>query len=318
MKQKERDITKIETIQEFKHHFSVSEDLRCQECSTFRDKEGAGYMEVFSLGELRQHNNLFLGSRTRKRFYSMVLITKGEVTEIIGHKEYQLSERTIYFISDNQLHQIKNWTENLEGYMCVFDSDYFLLCIKHQIKLSNFPFFQMWRVPYLHLSERELDMMIHLFLKLSHEQCQKETFNDDLLVRMFLNIILIEAERIYNKLSIVTPFTLSRKEQLVAKYQLLVSQKALEFKQVSRYADLLNVHPHYLNDVVKEITSQPASFFIHKYLIEEAKSRLIQTNSTIAQIAIDLNFTEESYFGRFFKKKTGMTPLQYRKHHNQH
>ncbi|MGL4584645.1 MAG: helix-turn-helix domain-containing protein [Flavobacterium sp.] len=44
----------------------------------------------------------------------------------------------------------------------------------------------------------------------------------------------------------------------------------------------------------------------------------MQTNATVSQIAIDLNFTEESYFGRFFKKKTGVTPLQYRKQHKQH
>ncbi|MDR0195505.1 MAG: helix-turn-helix domain-containing protein [Myroides sp.] len=318
MSQKEKEIKEIETIEEFKNHFAVPEGISCKECSTLRYKEGAGYMEVLSLADLRQRNDLFLGSRTRKRFYSMVLVTKGEVTETIGHKEYQLGEQAMYFISDNQLHQIKKWTEDLEGFMCLFDSDYFLLCIKHQIKLSSFPFFQMGQTPYIKLNEREVDMMSHLFWKLNQEQCQKETFNDDLLVRMFLNVILIEAERIYNKQSTATPFVLSRKEQLVAKYQLLVTQKAIELKQVNQYADLLNVHPHYLNDVVKEISSQPASYFIHKYLIEESKSRLIQTNATVAQIAIDLNFTEESYFGRFFKKKTGLTPLQYRKQHKQH
>ncbi|KZE80941.1 helix-turn-helix domain-containing protein [Myroides marinus] len=315
---KEKEIREIETIKEFKEHFLVPEDSSCEECSTLRYKEGAGYMEVLSLADLRQRDDLFLGSRTRKRFYSMVLITKGEVTEMIGPREYQFKEQTMYFISDNQLHQIKEWTEDLEGIMCLFDSDYFLLCLKHQIKLNSFPFFQMDQPPFVKLNEREVEMMRHLFWKLNQEQCQKETFNDDLLVRMFLNIILIEAERIYNKQSSSTPFVLTRKEQLVAKYQLLVTQKAIELKQVSQYADLLNVHPHYLNDVVKEVSNQPASYFIHKHLIEESKSRLIQTNATVSQIAIDLNFTEESYFGRFFKKKTGVTPLQYRKQHKQH
>lgn len=318
MSQSNKDIKEIESIEDFKNHFLVSEGGTCGECNKLRYKEGAGYMEVLSLADLRQHNDLFLGSRTRKRFYSMVLVTKGAVTEVIGHKEYRLGEQMMYFISDNQLHQIKEWTNDLEGFMCLFDSDYFLLCIKHQIKLNSFPFFQLDKAPYVELTEREVEMMSHLFWKLNQEKCQKETFNDDLLVRMFLNIILIEAERIYNQQTTSTPFVLSRKEQLVAKYQLLVTQNAIELKQVNQYAELLHVHPHYLNDIVKEITNQPASYFIHKYLIEEAKSRLIQTNDTVAQIAIDLNFTEESYFGRFFKKKTDLTPLQYRKQHKQH
>lgn len=318
MNQGEKEIKQIETIQDFKEHFSVPNNSSCEECSSLRYKEGVGYMEVLSLADLKQRDDLFLGSRTRKRFYSMILVTKGEVTEVIGATEYRLGEQMMYFVSDNQLHQIKDWTEDLEGYMCLFDSDYFLLCIKHQIKLTSFPFFQLDKVPYVQLTEREVEMMEHLFWKLNQEQCQKETFNDDLLVRMFLNIILIEAERIYNRQATMTPFVLSRKEQLVAHFQLLVTQHAIEFKQVGYYADLLNVHPHYLNDLVKEVSDQPASYFIHKYLIEEAKSRLIQTNATVVQIALDLNFTEESYFGRFFKNKTGLTPLQYRKQHKQH
>ncbi|WP_121965041.1 helix-turn-helix domain-containing protein [Myroides sp. N17-2] len=318
MSQENKEIKDLETIQDFKNHFLVSDDSSCEECSTLRYKDGAGYMEVFSLADLKQRGDLFLGSRTRKRFYSMVLVTKGSVTETIGHKEYKFGEQMMYFVSDNQLHQIKAWTEDLEGIMCLFDSDYFLLCIKHQIKLNSIQFFQMDKAPYIALGEREVEMMSHLFWKLNQEQCQKETFNDDLLVRMFLNIILIEAERIYNKQATATPFVLSRQEQLVAKYQLLVTQRAIELKQVSQYAELLNVHPHYLNDLVKEVSSQPASYFIHKYLIEESKSRLIQTNATVSQIALDLNFAEESYFGRFFKKKTGLTPMQYRKQHKQH
>ncbi|MCC9043403.1 helix-turn-helix domain-containing protein [Myroides sp. M-43] len=318
MSQKNKEIKDLDTIQDFKNHFLVPEDNSCEECSTLLYKEGAGYMEVFSLADLKKRGDLFLGSRTRKRFYSMVLVTKGEVIETIGHKEYKFGEQMMYFVSDNQLHQIKTWTEDLEGIMCLFDSDYFLLCIKHQIKLNSIPFFQMDKAPYVQLGEREVEMMSHLFWKLNQEQCQKETFNDDLLVRMFLNIILIEAERIYNKQVTATPFVLSRQEQLVAKYQLLVTQRAIELKQVSQYAELLNVHPHYLNDLVKEISNQPASYFIHKYLIEESKSRLIQTNATVSQIALDLNFKEESYFGRFFKKKTGLTPIQYRKQHKQH
>lgn len=220
MSQENKEIKDLVTIQDFKNHFLVSDDSSCEECSTLRYKEGAGYMEVFSLADLKQRGDLFLGSRTRKRFYSMVLVTKGSVTETIGHKEYKLGEQMMYFVSDNQLHQIKAWTEDLEGIMCLFDSDYFLLCIKHQIKLNSIPFFQMDKAPYIKLGEREVEMMSHLFWKLNQEQCQKETFNDDLLVRMFLNIILIEAERIYNKQATATPFVLSRQEQLVAKYQL--------------------------------------------------------------------------------------------------
>lgn len=191
----------------------------------------------------------------------------------------------------------------------------FLLCIKHQIKLNEFPFFQIGQPPFILLSDREVGMMEHLFWKLNSEKCNKISFNDDLLTRMFLNIILLEAERIYNKQTLKESFSLSRQDQIVAQFQLFVNQYFLEKRQVSDYADMLHVHPNYLNDLVKEVTGFSASYFIQQQLVQEAKSRLLQTNDTIVLIADRLNFSDDSYFSRFFKKQTGYTPLQFRKIH---
>lgn len=128
-------------------------------------------------------------------------------------------------------------------------------------------------------------------------------------------IILLEAERIYNKQTLKESFSLSRQDQIVAQFQLFVNQYFLEKRQVSDYADMLHVHPNYLNDLVKEVTGFSASYFIQQQLVQEAKSRLLQTNDTIVLIADRLNFSDDSYFSRFFKKQTGYTPLQFRKIH---
>lgn len=128
-------------------------------------------------------------------------------------------------------------------------------------------------------------------------------------------IILLEAERIYNKQTLKESFSLSRQDQIVVQFQLFVNQYFLEKRQVSDYADMLHVHPNYLNDLVKEVTGFSASYFIQQQLVQEAKSRLLQTNDTIILIADRLNFSDDSYFSRFFKKQTGYTPLQFRKIH---
>lgn len=316
----EDNIKEIQTLDDFKSLYFADQEgnIVCEECCTFAYQTGVGFLEIFTLENLSQLPTFTAGKQTRKQFYTMILITQGQVEEVIGYTKHTFTAGDMYFIGENQLHQIQQWSEDVKGFMCLFDSDYFLLCLKHQIKLNSFPFFQFGQKPMVNLSEREVVMMEHLFWKLNNEKCQKQTFNDDLLVRMFLNIILLEAERIYNHKKVETPFVLSRKEQLVARFQLLVNQKIITIKQVNEYADLLHVHPHYLNDVVKEITGHPASYFIQKQLVDEIKSRLIQTSATVAIIATDLNFTEESYLGRFFKKQVGMTPIQYRKKHKQH
>ena len=315
---KTKSITEIRSTQDFRDHFFGDEDvsLACSECAPFRGE--SGFLEVFSLENLQMVSNFFVGSQSRKKFYTVVLVTEGQMVETIGLHQHTFCSNMMYFITENQLHSIEYWSKDLKGVMCLFDSDYFLLCIKHQIRLNSFPFFQLTKDPFVELNDREATMMEHLFWKMSSELCQRESFNGDLLVRMFLNIILLEAERIYAKKTPDIIFKLSRKEQIVAQFQLLIKQHIIEMKRVDEYANLLHMHPHYLNDVVKEVTDFPASYFIQNQLIDEAKSRLIQTNATVSMIAVMLNFNEESYFGRFFKRHTGLTPLQYRKTHQQH
>lgn len=314
------NIKEINTIEEFKALYFTNGDgnVVCEECCTVAYNTGIGFLEIFTLENLFQRSSFHEKQQIRQKFYTLVLVTEGEIDEIIGYSRHTFTAGDMFFIAENQLHYAQNWSEDVKGFMCLFDSDYFLLCLKHQIKLTSFPFFQLGQLPFVKLTQREVSMMEHLFWKLNSEKCQRQTFNDDLLVRMFLNVILLEAERIYTNKKAKVPFVLSRKDQLVARFQLLVNQKIVQLKKVSEFADLLHVHPHYLNDVVKEITGFPASFFIQKQLIDEIKSRLIQTNDTVASIAGDLNFTEESYLGRFFKKQVGLTPIQYRKKHKHH
>lgn len=309
-------IKEINDAGEFKEYYLQDAQYSfCEECNRMDYAHGNGFLEIVALEDLQKLHSRHIGHQARRKFYSVILLTAGEVTEVIGHQEYHFGPQSMYFIPENQLHSIGSWSETVKGFLCMFDADYFLLCIKHQIKLNQFPFFQLDNVPYLKLSDRETQMMTHLFWKLNSEKCQKTTFNDDLLVKMFLNIILLESERIYNHKAAEQSFNLSRNEQLVAQFQLLVNQHFLEKKQVNEYAGMLHVHPHYLNDVVKDVSGFSASYFIQKQLIQEAKSRLIQTSDTVSMIAAELNFTDDSYFGRFFKRITGSTPLQYRKQH---
>lgn len=309
-------IKEINTAQEFKEFYLQDAQYSyCTECNHLEYSKGAGFLEIIPLEDLQKMYSRHIGHQARRKFYSIILLTAGEVDEVIGHQKYHFGPQSMYFVPENQLHSIECWSEDLKGILCMFDADYFLLCLKHQIKLNQFPFFQLDKAPYVNLSEREMDMMQHLFWKLNSEKCQKTTFNDDLLTRMFLNVILLEAERIYNRQIVQGSFSLSRKDQMVSQFQLIVNQHFVKKRQVSDYAEMLHVHPNYLNDLVKEVTGVAASHFIHKQLVQEAKSRLLQTNDTVSMIASELNFTDDSYFNRFFKKQTGLTPSQFRKNH---
>ena len=81
----------------------------------------------------------------------------------------------------------------------------------------------------------------------------------------------------------------------------------------SFYANELAIHPNYLNAIVKQITGHTAKSHIHNHLLSLAKSRLMQTDMSIKELAYSLHFDSPNNFSSFFKKQTGETPNMFRK-----
>jgi AraC-like DNA-binding protein len=250
----------------------------------------------------------------RRNFFTVVLITAGTATETIGFRQYEFKPNTIYFIPENQLHAVEHWSKDIKGFHAIFDADYFLLCLRNQVRLHFYPFFQHDKLPYLQLSVTEADIMATLFKKIAVEYSSRTTGNDDLLVRLYLNVLLLEAEKLYNHKLDKATIDIPRRYQIVVNFKKLVEKHFLDKKPVAEYANMLYVTPQYLNDTVKEFTGRSASSFIYEQLIAEAKAQLLQTEETITQIANNLNFMDQSYFCRFFKKHAGIAASEFRYH----
>jgi AraC-like DNA-binding protein len=85
-----------------------------------------------------------------------------------------------------------------------------------------------------------------------------------------------------------------------------------EAKDVSFYADKLCVSPKYLSSLVKQMVGKPAKDCIDYCIIMESKV-LLNSSYTIQEISQQLNFPNQSFFGKYFKKHTGISPLNYRR-----
>lgn len=81
---------------------------------------------------------------------------------------------------------------------------------------------------------------------------------------------------------------------------------------VDFYANNLHITPHYLTLIVKRLSGQTVSDFIFQLLYSEAKILLQQPDLTIQQIATNLYFSDQSSFGKFFKRKNGISPKEFR------
>lgn len=104
----------------------------------------------------------------------------------------------------------------------------------------------------------------------------------------------------------------SRKEELMAKFILAVMEDCTRHRKVEYYADRLCITPKHLSAVVKEISGMTAGKLIDNYVVLEAKMLLKNTDLTIQEIAARLNFPNQSFFGKYFKHSTGLSPSEFR------
>ncbi len=104
----------------------------------------------------------------------------------------------------------------------------------------------------------------------------------------------------------------SSKYLLATRFKQSINLNFLTIKQVKDYAALLHITPLYLNEVMKEITGFPASYWIQQEIILEAKRLLSYSEKDIKEIAWDLGYEDHTYFSRFFKKHTGHNASAFR------
>jgi AraC-like DNA-binding protein len=103
---------------------------------------------------------------------------------------------------------------------------------------------------------------------------------------------------------------------LLHKFIRLVNNFYIEKRTIEEYATLLHITPNYLSQSIKSASGKNALSYINERLLSEAKSLIEYTDFDIAEIAYQLNFSDPANFGKFFKKHTGFTPLEYRKSKN--
>ena len=104
-----------------------------------------------------------------------------------------------------------------------------------------------------------------------------------------------------------------QKQMLLRNFKQLIDKQFRLIKLPKEYAELLYVTPNHLNALCQDLLGKTAGDVIRDRILLEAKRLLTNEGMTITEIAYDLNFQDNSYFTRFFKKYTGTTPEEFRK-----
>lgn len=116
-----------------------------------------------------------------------------------------------------------------------------------------------------------------------------------------------------NPLSVIANPCKSRAEVIYNRFMDLLSKHFREERNVTFYASQLCVTPKYLSAVVKEYSGKSPYRWIEEIVMDEICRLLRFSDESIKEIAYALNFPNASFFGKFVKKHTGLSPLQYRR-----
>lgn len=239
-----------------------------------------------------------------------------------GQQYYDYNKGVMTFIAPKQVMSLDESQMDIlspaSGYALLVHPDFLY---KHPLAstIKTYGFFSYAINEALHLSEKEEKDVEDIFLKIDQE-CQHIDKHTQGIILSQIDLLLNYSNRFYERQFItrkaVNHDVLSKVEQLLNEY--------LEGDQTSQHglptveylARHLNLSPHYLSDLLRSLTGQSAQQHIQERLIEKAKEYLSGTSLTVAEIAYHLGFEYPQSFNKLFKKKTNVSPLEFRQTFN--
>ena len=269
-----------------------------------------------AFGQLAQMD--FGNGRYVSNLYSISLKSGIPGTCSYGRNSYDFQEGTMAFTAPGQSVKYDDGEgipEPKESWSLVFHPD---LIRKSELgrKIDSYTFFNYEIHEALHISEEEKESLHEIVRKIEKEYSQNIDRHSQELIISNIKLLLDYCTRYFDRQfytrtnlnqDIVSAF-----EQLLKQYYRSDKPEELGVPTVTYCGQELGMSPYYLSDLLKKETGRNASDHIHFFVIERAKTALLNSNDSITQIAYDLGFEYPQHFSKVFKAKTGMSPTQYR------
>lgn len=134
-----------------------------------------------------------------------------------------------------------------------------------------------------------------------------------IIIRFILAAFTLELNRIFTAREKSDRSKISRQEDILWKFLTLLKQYHKEERTVNFYADKMCISPKHLSSVIKQMSHKTAHEIIADFVTMTAKRLLKTTTMSIQEISDELNFANQSFFGKFFKQNTGQSPSAYRR-----
>lgn len=246
---------------------------------------------------------------------TILLITRGSLAHEINRHPTQGGVGSLSVISPSHLFRVTTCTDDCcavclmvgEEFMHNMDSvDMIYKRIRYGVKL--------YAQPVVELTSQEVSTIERRLFSLSNaiDNTSHLYYKEVILNRLFA--FYLDLSDIIDRAEGFAPSEQSNRHESIVKrfVELLTAHYRAEHK-VEFYAKRLNLSTHYLTLIVKEVTGRSVSDFIYWMLYSDARSLLNDSKLSVQQITTLLHFSDQSAFGKFFKRRSSLSPLDYRK-----
>lgn len=251
--------------------------------------------------------------RVRIDAFSLILFFEGILDIDINGNEFHVNAPA--FLDVLNLHAIKGirHSPNYQGYHIIISHSFLEESMRGIKRLPLSSFLSRYNDPVMELEKGEALILKQIVADIIQSIERREhTFHRDL-VKNELRTLFIEISNIIvQRNQTLGSGVLKSKDEIVAHFVTLVNIHCMKEHSVEFYAKELCIESKYLSRILKAVNGNTANAWIDEAIVMQAKMLLKEHDLSIQQIADMLNFSDQSSFGKFFKRHCGLSPMSYR------
>lgn len=253
---------------------------------------------------IKEHE--FIGKPHKHDFYLILFVSNGKGVHVIDFVKYDVKPNSIFLMTPGQVHSW-NLSKDIEGFVIFFTREFYEMQLSRN-SLLEFPFYHSLSSSPL-IRPPKIDVVEFITGQMFEEYKGIDSPNLRML-RAYLDILLLEAAKYYDTPNV--PKTHGNTFR-IRKLEQLIHENFRTLKQPAGYGDLMNLAPGYLNKICKDTLGKTLTDLLQERMLLEAKRMFAYSDLHVNEVAANLNFADPSYFIRWFRKLSGMTPEDFRK-----
>lgn len=236
--------------------------------------------------------------------------TEGSIKASINLIDYEIQKDDLITLLPGSIIQFRENTEKVRLCFAGFSS----ACVSrvNLIKMLVGVYTKITEYPVISLKQETAIYFNDYFSLLTRITCDESIEINSRITEPALSSVLAGIQMVYDKYSFKGRSS-SRKEDICKELVQTVSHYYANERRAQFYADKLGISLQHLSTTVKQVMGKNVLDIIAYVVIMDAKAKLKSTDMTIQEITYSLNFPSASFFGKYFRRHVGMTPLDYRK-----